>query len=247
MSNKLYHNSHELDCATINNNNNIRIFRKGTVNTCTEVTRSQELASPSSLGFGVSQSVGGLSAQTRMPLGYRSIKYDLYDNSDPDSDKRRYNLSITALEPNVKIKARCNTEYRFFKRGIEDMLDEPHYQNILQVYDQLNDGTNDWLKIAKCYVNQGTRQRPNMQTVYYQSVILQKKTTGAWFVYHQDEQQLYCCELFTQEQIEFTELQKQTPLIASGWLTGDRAQQNRPRLSIKDLYQEPDDVTEYLI
>lgn len=218
--------------ATINNNNNNTIITKSTVNSCTPVTTSQELASPS-VG---SQKAGGIAAKAMMPQGFKSIKYDLYDNADPLADKRKYKLGVATLGPDTKFGVNLNSEFRFFKRGVEDLLDELHYEQIQELYHELNDGTNDVLRLAKGYVNLGQPNKPNMQTVIYQSVILQKKSWGTWFVWHQNGDQLHCCELMTESQIEFTQAQKKTALIATGWLRGDLA---RPkRYELKDLIKQ---------
>ena len=217
------------DRATYTDNKDNRIFREDTVISCTPVTTSQDLASPS-LG---SQKKVSIADKAIMPQGFKSIKYDLYDNADPDLDKRKLSLSINTLTPNSSFKAACNSQYRFFKRGIEDIVNHPHYQQIMELYQELNDGTNDVLRLAKCYVNFGKPNRPNMQTVTYQSVILQKKNWGDWFVWHQNEDQLHFCHLMTEQEIEFTEAQKRTPLIATGWIKGDLAQQKR--YTLKDI------------
>lgn len=231
------------DRATINDNNNIRVIRGVHFNTCTDTeTSSNDLASPLGLSPSVenkssSSGRGTAVAQAKSPWDrpqFKSIKYDLYDNSDPMSDHRQWNLSVATLDPNTNFKVRLNSEYRFFKRGVEDLLDEEHYENMLNLYEKLNNGTSDILKLAKAYVNNGTREKPQMQTVIYQSVILQKTFDNRYHIYHGDEHRMYHCELSTRNDIQFTQAQLKTPLFATGWIAGTHSKKPS-RMTIQDI------------
>ena len=239
-------NNYDKDRATINNNSNIRLIRGVYFNTCTDTeTSSDDLASPLGLSPSVenkssSSGRGTAVAQAKSPWDkppFKSIKYDLYDNSDPMSDRRQWNLSVSTLDPNMSFKVRLNSEYRFFKRGVEDLLDEDHYQNMLDLYERLKDGTSDILKIAKAYVNNGTALKPQMQTVIYQSVILQKTFNNQYHIYHGDEHRIYHCELKTKNDIQFTQAQLKTPLFATGWITGTHCKTPQ-RLTAEQLIKD---------
>ena len=241
-----------LDRATIKDISNIRVIRGVHFNTCTDTeTSSKDLASPSGLKASVEkEDVSSLSGdcvaqanttgQFDTPV-YKSIKYDLYNNSDITDNKPKYNLSVSTLDPKMSYKVRLNSEYQFFKRGVEDLLDEDHYHNMLELYQQLNNGTSDILRIAKAYKNKGTRQKPQMETVIYQSVILQKTFNNEYHIYHADEHRIYHCQLKTRNDIQFTQSQLNTPLFATGWISRGRTL-NKTRLTAKDIIEQGQDL-----
>jgi len=192
---------------TSNNNNNYNYIHLHTNNDkvnidCDESQSTNDIVSlegslRSSLGSlrGDSESgtEGGMDATRQMgalPQGWDWIKADLYDNSKNHKPKHKLNITISVGGRVDSFKSLNNSPWSLYRRGIVDCNNDPHYQRVKQIRNELKHTTDQArIKVSKCYRTKYEKQIAD--TIHGFSTILideaQHNVYSVIFVYNQQE------------------------------------------------------------
>lgn len=98
---------------------------------------------------------GGMDATRQMgtlPEGWDWIKADLYDNSKNHKPKHKLNITICKGGKTLAVKSLNNSPWSLYRRGIVDCNNDPHYQRVKQIRNELKQTTDQArIRVSKCY------------------------------------------------------------------------------------------------
>jgi hypothetical protein len=188
---------------TSNNNNNYNYIQLHTNNNkvniesadahSTNDTVSLEGSLRSSLESYKEEKESGMDATRQMgplPKFWDWVKVDLYDNSKNHKPKHKLNITISVGGKIDSFKSLNNSPWSLYRRGIVDCNNDPHYQRVKQIRNDLKQSMDQArIKVSKCYRTKYQKQIAD--TIHGFSTILideaQDNTYSVLFVYNQQE------------------------------------------------------------
>jgi len=125
-----------------------------------------------------------------LPKFWDWVKVDLYDNSKNHRPKHKLNITISVGGKIDSFKSLNNSPWSLYRRGIVDCNNDPHYQRVKQIRNDLKQSVDQArIKVSKCYRTKYQKQIAD--TIHGFSTILideaQDNTYSVIFVYNQQE------------------------------------------------------------
>jgi hypothetical protein len=138
-------NKVNIDCAEAQSNNHLDLPLEGSLRSSLE----------SSEGDSESGSGGGTGATRQispLPQGWDWVKVDLYDNSKNHKAKHKLNITICKSGKTLAVKSLNNSPWSLYRRGIVDCNNDPHYQRVKQIRQELKQSVDQArIRVSKCY------------------------------------------------------------------------------------------------